>query len=120
MSRQQPSKGPIPDGPHMRSVLIRAPPSFEVPTPRPIKVSPKAVVVAPIVKSDPTTAPWKLSKSQLQPLPDGYPLERTHAYVESAAQVQNVAMNISECLRKESIAAVYDNNEVRLELAETL
>jgi hypothetical protein len=46
-----------------------------------------------------------------------YPLERSHVYIDTS-NVQDVATNIAECLRKESIAAVYDNHKAMV-LAET-
>jgi len=110
MSKQQ--KEPVPDVPQLRSVLIRSPSSFGVPAPRPLSaVAPKT---APLIStlSKYTNGPWKLEKKQLLPLPEVYPLERSHVYIDTP-NVQDVATNIAECLRKESIAAVYDNQKVR-------
>jgi hypothetical protein len=59
------------------------------------------------------TGQWKLTQSQLIPLPESYPLERSHVCIEGS-DVHAVATSIAECLRQESIAAVYDNNKVRL------
>lgn len=115
-------KEPVPDVPHLRSVLIRAPSSFEsVPAPRSLlsaKPPPSAAVIATQSHKEKNTTGqpcWTLTKSQLVPLPEVYPLERSHVYID-AVNVQEVATNIAECLRKESISSCFDSTKVRIKL----
>lgn len=112
MSSGKQQKEPVPDVPHLRSVLIRSPSSFGVPAPRALS-EPKAPPPVISTLEQNKNGPWKIEN--LLPLPEVYPLERTHVYID-ALDVQNVAEKIAECLRKESIAAVFDNNKVRLNL----
>jgi hypothetical protein len=87
--------------------------SCGIPAPRTLSGSPKETA-----KEAPTVVPrrigaWKLTQNQLIPFPESYPLERSHVYIKGL-EVQAVVTSISECLRQESIAAVYENNKVRL------
>ena len=110
--QQSSKKEPVPDVPQLRSVLIRSPSSFGVPAPRSLSAAPKIAPSLKTINTSKTNGPWKLEKSQLLPLPEVYPLERSHVYIETL-NVQDVATNIAECLRKESIAAVFDSSKVR-------
>jgi hypothetical protein len=54
-------------------------------------------------------APWKVSKPLA--IPSYYQLDRTHVYVPDASSLE-VSERIADCLRKNSIAATFDDKQV--------
>lgn len=97
----------IEDTPEYRSIMIRpltAPPqprSFA--SLRPVKTQPRVETKEPSI----TSATWKVSN--LPALSAFYILERTNVYVESSSQ--EVANRICNCLRLESIATTFDEED---------
>ena len=76
-----------------------------------LSISDKKQAMAPAVGGAlATTTPWKVSKPLA--IPSYYMLERTHACV-SGASAEEVSERIANFLRTESIAATFDNQQVR-------
>ncbi|CAB9529865.1 expressed unknown protein [Seminavis robusta] len=109
--------------PEMRSVRIQpAAPSMAPPMPMPFggrtnlahnkTQSPQS---APATTSGTVNKAWKIS--QLRPVPSFYRLERTHLKIADAS-VTEIAARIADCLREESVYAVFDDDEAMVE-AET-
>eukprot|EP00522_Entomoneis_paludosa_P018785 CAMPEP_0172440136 /NCGR_PEP_ID=MMETSP1065-20121228/881_1 /TAXON_ID=265537 /ORGANISM="Amphiprora paludosa, Strain CCMP125" /LENGTH=368 /DNA_ID=CAMNT_0013188919 /DNA_START=113 /DNA_END=1219 /DNA_ORIENTATION=+ len=94
----------VEDKPQMRSMQIMS----AAPMPLMPRSAPIANKIAPSRKA-PQQVEGGWSVGPLSPLPPIYCLERTHLHVDDSAA--NVGDRIAECLRKESIAAVYHKNE---------
>ena len=136
----------VEDGPQMRSVaMMSAAPSMQpaastissFPPPLKARPSPFGGASPPpalrfgsgsqLAKEQPTVqhqeqqasskSSWEI-RFPLEPVPDFYHLERTHVVVENV-DVAVLARRVSDCLRKESIAATYGDEEVRSERATT-
>ena len=118
----EPSQRYVEDSPQMRSVAMVSRQPLTVPSPRSFGLakktsqsSPVVTAVNPVVPKNAllpmsATTSWKVNQLLL-PLPTNYLLERTNIYVADL-EPQKVADNISDCLRKESISATYDDEEV--------
>ena len=125
--RRQQEREIVPDTPTMRSVAIMPPPMPVMkslqPTPlaksAPPRVGP-TISISPKSYVDPkelrpkTTPNWRVE--QANELPSFYPLERSHVRLSDVTALE-VSSRIDECLRKESVAVVYDNKKVRSPLA---
>jgi hypothetical protein len=103
----------VPEMPQMRSVLIRSLVEPSMPGRNSFGVSAKA---APWIQNPSTKIAVVGVRSSWKPvnvpkLPEMYPLERSHVSIPDADAVE-IAMRIADCLRKESIAATFE--EVRL------
>jgi len=110
----EPSQRYVEDSPQMRSVAMVSRRPLTVPSPRSFglaKTSYSSPVVNPVPKNAPLLAATSWKVNQLLPLPTNYLLERTNIYVADL-DPQKVADNIADCLRKESISATYDDEEV--------
>ena len=91
-----------------RETLIRSEP---LPTKHAIQ---PGFQLKPFVKLEPeplTLTPWEVSKALA--IPSYYRLERNHAHVHNATPPE-VSDRIAQCLRKESIAATFDNKQVSM------
>jgi len=53
-----------------------------------------------------TSAAWKIPQGSIKPVPDFYPLEQSSVFVEGSTPSE-IAVRISDCLRRRSIAASY-------------
>lgn len=125
--RRQLEREIVPDTPTMRSVAIMPPPMPMLRAVEPASVSKSpAIRVGPTMSVNtkssvsspelrPNTTPnWRVE--QANELPSFYPLERSHIRLSDVTALE-VSSRIDECLRKESVAVVYDNQKVRSSLA---
>jgi hypothetical protein len=106
----------VPDMPQMRSVLIRSSVEPAMPSPHNFGISAKSAPwsYGPSTKIATVGAQPSWKPVNVPKLPEMYPLERSHVSIADADAVE-IAMRIADCLRKESIAATFE--EVRLLLA---
>lgn len=99
----------VPDAPIMRSMMVMsAAPSI------PLRAEPLAKeprMTRTTKRATQAPAAWKLDETSVMPLPSIYVLERTHTTVE--ATPSEIANRVSDCLRRESIYASFNNKEVR-------
>uniref|UniRef100_A0A7S1UNA0 Uncharacterized protein n=1 Tax=Grammatophora oceanica TaxID=210454 RepID=A0A7S1UNA0_9STRA len=113
-----------PDEPEMRSVMMGslAPPPMPmrmgaVPRmPKATRVSASATTKAPQVVLSTTTTSWQ--PKPLGPVPDVYPLERSHVYV--AGGRQQVADRITSHLKSQSIAVTFSETSLEAETADNV
>lgn len=102
----------VPEMPQMRSVLIRSSVEPAMPGRNSFGVSAKT---APWIQNPSTKIAVVGVRSSWKPvnvpkLPELYPLERSHVSIPDADAVE-IAMRIADCLRKESIAATFEENK---------
>jgi hypothetical protein len=103
----------VEDVPQMRSVAMHSPMAIPLSRSFPLanKVAPSRLVVSEDDhKVVSTTASWKVN--DLVHLPSMHLLERSNVYVSNTEPFV-VAQRIAECLRSQSIAATFFDNEVR-------
>jgi len=117
MNQQRPVQS---EAPQMRSLaignrtpsLIKPPKTFGKAPPlgieRPRSVSRAGSVGLKQEWEDPCTT-WKVSKEDLEPLPEDFPLERTHRFINDV-DAAVVASRITESLRAQSIQSKFDTN----------
>lgn len=102
----------VEDTPQMRSVALHPVTMPMMPRASPLarsKAAPVAVTPAIGKAAFQNERLWKVSHAPS--LPSYHPLERTHVKVPNAS-TQEVASRIVECLRKQSVAARYNDKEV--------
>ena len=103
----------VPDMPEMRSVRIGAP--IAMPQ-RSLLRSMPTTTKAPLaqIRQAPVTpaseATW--TPRNIPPLPQMYPLERSHVYVDD--DQKHVASRIANVLRQQSLAPVFEDEKVRI------
>jgi len=84
--------------------------------PRPTSFEPKSSAPASIradkaqATSNPKSTSWKVDAESVPFLPSYVPLERAHVWLKQE-QCSTVAQRIAECMKKESIAATYDDGK---------
>ena len=107
----------VEDGPQMRSVTLSSASPMSVPIPSPFSL--ERSKPAPVVDPIPQKSLVEIEKTRgsvwnvvsAPPLPPMYFLERTKVYV-SGTPVGEIAFRVADCLRKDSIAATFNDREV--------
>ncbi|KAL7572309.1 hypothetical protein ACA910_017906 [Epithemia clementina (nom. ined.)] len=113
----------VEDAPSFCSMQIKPLPSSMLMVPKATPMAKRAPIAQPLPqKAHNTTTTTSSTKhinqswnvATLSPVPPIYVLERTHIFVQDSAD--NVAKRVAECLRTNSMAAQYYENEVAVDV----